>query len=207
MVKWIPPLELAGNKVILKPLITSHEAGIKLAANDGKLWELWFTSVPTSAETANYIQEALEEFHSNNALPFVVIAKEEDKIIGSTRYMNLDPATKRLEIGHTWYAQSYQRTGVNKECKYLLLKYAFEELQCVAVEFRTHFHNQASRTAITKLGAKQDGILRNHKLDRLGKMRDTVVFSITDEEWPKVKESLESEMNYYRTKLMQKNIS
>ena len=127
----------------------------------------------------------------------MVIDNATQKIIGSTRYCNADMLNKRVEIGYTWYAKSFQRTGINTECKYLLLRHAFEALESIAVEFRTHWHNQASRAAIARLGAKQDGILRNHQKNTQGGYRDTVVFSIIDQEWPGVKKGLEYKMNKY----------
>lgn len=123
--------------------------------------------------------------------------KSTGKIIGTTRYCNIDVPNKRLEIGYTWYAKSYQKTGVNKACKYLLLQHAFEKLNAIAVEFRTHWHNHPSRTAILKLGAKQDGILRSHRIQADGSLRDTVVFSIIQPEWTTVKKSLEFQMHKY----------
>ena len=126
-------------------------------------------------------------------MPPVLISKT-NTIVGTTRYLNVDAKNKRVEIGATWYSKKVQRTGINTECKYILLKYAFENLNCIAVEFRTHFHNHPSRNAILRLGAKQDGILRNHRVDEHGNLRDTVVFSILDSEWKTVKTSLEFKM-------------
>ncbi len=125
------------------------------------------------------------------AMPFVVRANADGDIVGSTRYFNVDAANRRLEIGHTWYAKRAQRSAVNTECKLLLLTHAFEALQCIAVEFRTHFFNFASRAAIARLGAKQDGILRNHQVMPDGTRRDTVVFSVIESEWPSVKRNLQ----------------
>jgi RimJ/RimL family protein N-acetyltransferase len=144
----------------------------------------------------SYVETALNQLEQGTGFPFVVIEKQTDKIIGSTRYLNADPEHKRLEIGSTWYSASYHRTGVNTECKYLLLKHAFEELKCIAVEFRTNWFNLKSRAAIERLGARQDGILRNHRINPDGSIRDTVVFSITDGEWIGVKKSLLKALNY-----------
>jgi len=124
--------------------------------------------------------------------------KNNGDIIGSTRYYNVQPEHRRLEIGYTWYAKKYQRTGVNTECKYLMLKYAFEDLNCIAVQFLTNWHNLRSRAAIVRLGAKQDGVLRNHRLNADGSCRDTVVFSIIEQEWQSVKKSLKYEMKKYK---------
>ncbi len=195
MAKWLHPITLTGNTVRLEPLSQKHIEDLTKAVSDGNLWELWFTSAPTPHEVENYINTALFEFNNDSSLPFVVVQLSTGKVIGTTRYMNANPTNKRLEIGTTWYAKSSQRTGVNTECKYLLLQYAFEELACIAVEFRTHFHNHQSRRAIERLGAKQDGILRNHQLDKLGSIRDTVVYSILNSEWQAVKNSLEFLMN------------
>ncbi len=194
MAKWLQEITLEGNLVTLSPLTALHREDIIEAASDGHLWELWYTSVPDKNNAQQYINKALQEFEEDKSLPFAIISKEHNKIIGTTRYMNVMSQHKRVEIGSTWYAKSYQRTGINTECKYLLLQYAFEKLQCIAVEFRTHWHNIPSRTAIARLGAKQDAILRNHQIDKDGLLRDTVVFSIIKEEWPTVKKSLEHKM-------------
>ena len=161
------------------------------AAADGELWKLWYTSVPTPEATAAWIDAALEMRERLGAMPFVVRSTASGDIVGSTRYFNVDAAHRRLEIGHTWYAKRAQRSAVNTECKLLLLTHAFEALHCIAVEFRTHFFNFASRAAIARLGAKQDGILRNHQIMPDGTRRDTVVFSVIDGEWPAVKRNLQ----------------
>jgi RimJ/RimL family protein N-acetyltransferase len=194
MESWLHPVVLEGELVKLVPLEKSHKVDLAFAASDGNLWELWYTSVPTPATTDAYINTALLELEAGKSLPFTIVDKRTNAVVGTTRYMNVDAANKRLEIGHTWYAKKVQRTGVNTECKYLLLKYAFETLKCIAVEFRTNFHNHPSRTAILRLGAKQDGILRNHRVDANGNLRDTVVFSILYSEWKTVKTSLEFKM-------------
>ena len=193
--RWIEPVTLTGTNVILEPLSLEHLEGVQSAVKDGELWKLWFTSVP-SPETAEVtIKSALELRENAGWMPFVVREKETGKVIGSTRYCNVDEVNQRLEIGYTWYAESYQRTSVNTECKYLLLTHAFEKLDAIAVEFRTHWHNHASRTAIARLGAKQDGVLRNHQKSADGIYRDTVVFSIINLEWPVVKKSLEYKLS------------
>jgi len=195
MKRWFEEILLKGQLVSLEPLNLSHIEGMKDALKDGKLWELWFTSTPTLDKVEDYIQIALEQKKEGTAFPFAVIENTSRKFIGTTRFMNASLKNKRLEIGTTWYAKSFQRTGVNTECKYLLLSYAFEELDCVAVEFRTHFQNSKSREAIARLGAKQDGILRNHTIDDDGFVRDTVVFSILNSEWKTVKRGLEFKLN------------
>lgn len=195
MENWLKATTLEGKRVKLIPLQKSHKAALLEAASDGKLWELWFTSVPSEQTIDSYIETALREQKAGTALPFTVVDKATDEIVGSTRYLNVEAGHKRLEIGATWYAKSSQRSGLNVECKHLLLQHAFEQLKCIAVEFRTHYHNQASRTAILKLGAKKEGILRNHRIDPQGNYRDTVVYSILESEWPTVKYGLEYRMN------------
>lgn len=194
MSTWLQPIELEGNLVKLVPLQKSHKVDLVFAASDGKLWELWYTTVPTPTTMDAYLNTALEEQEKGLSLPFTIIDKKTSKVVGSTRFLNVDAKNKRVEIGATWYAQKAQRTGINTEAKYLLLRHAFETLGCIAVEFRTHFHNHPSRNAILRLGAKQDGILRNHRIDAEGNLRDTVVFSILDSEWKTVKTSLEFKM-------------
>lgn len=183
-------ISLRGEHVTLVPLESSHEEGLLQAAGDGELWNLWYTAVPSSATVKQYIQRALTEKVEKRSLPFIVVHKATGKIVGATRYCNADHSNRRLEIGYTWYAASFQKTAVNTECKLLLLQHAFENLGCIAVEFRTHYFNHASRNAILRLGAKQDGILRNHRVDNKGVLRDSVVFSIINTEWPAVKQSL-----------------
>ena len=195
MEKWLNKISVQGRLVQLELLSAKHIDDLTEAVKDGELWNLWYTSAPEPKNVKNYIEAALSEFKNDTSLPFVIIRKEDNKVIGTTRFMNADSKNKRLEIGTTWYSKSVQRTGVNTECKYLLLKYAFEDLKCIAVEFRTHSHNNQSRTAIERLGAKQDGILRNHRIDNSGCLRDTVVFSILNSEWNTVKKSLEFKMN------------
>ncbi|MFT5779223.1 MAG: RimJ/RimL family protein N-acetyltransferase [Crocinitomicaceae bacterium] len=197
MKKWLGEIELTGKQVRLVPMSKGHRDEIILAASDGKLWDLWTTSVPSESTIDAYINFALEEQSFQRSLPFVVVHAESNQIIGSTRYCNATPAHRRLEIGYTWYSESFQRTGVNTECKYLLLSHAFETLDCIAVEFRTHLHNKPSQKAIERLGAKKDGILRKHLIDARGTFRDSVVYSITSEEWPEVKRGLEQKLKIY----------
>ena len=197
MTNWLTPTELEGKNVKLIPLTRAHRAALLEAASDGKLWELWFTSVPSAETIDQYLAKALNDAEKGTALPFVIIHKNTGEVIGSTRFCNAEPEHKRVEIGYTWYAKKHQRTGVNTECKYLLLKHAFLDLGCIAVEFRTDWFNLPSRAAIGRLGAKQDGILRNHRLNADGSYRDTVVFSITNQEWTGVAKSLVYEMKKY----------
>jgi RimJ/RimL family protein N-acetyltransferase len=185
------PIRLAGNHIVLEPLQPGHRNDLIQAASDGELWQLWYTGVPSPDDADSYIEKALQQQAEGRALPFVVRHIASNRIIGSTRFCNIEPAHRRLEIGYTWYGQSYQRTPVNSEAKFLLLRHAFEHLNCIAVEFRTHWLNHRSRAAIARLGAKQDGVLRNHIIMPDGSYRDTVVFSIIESEWPMIKQHLQ----------------
>ena len=165
---------------------------------DGKLWKLWFTTVPSPETVEAYVKTAVDRYEKRSALSFAVRDNESGMIIGSTSYLNIDEENQRVEIGATWYAKSFQRSHINTSCKILMLTHAFEQLGSIAVEFRTHWHNQASRRAIERLGAKQDGVLRNHWKMPNGGYRDTVVFSIIKSEWPMVKQNLEYKLNSYK---------
>ena len=195
MSRWITPITLSGKHVQLQPLEAEHESALIEAASDGALWELWYTNIPAPDATKAYIEKALQARGREGALPFVVRDLRSDQIVGCTRYFNVVEEHQRLEIGYTWYAARAQRTVINTECKFLLLRHAFEQLDAIAVEFRTHWHNRASREAIARLGAKQDGVLRNHQRTADGAYRDTVVFSITNLEWPAVKQGLRFELD------------
>ena len=186
----LEPLTLVGDVVTLEPLHRGHTDELAAAVSDGRLWELWYTSVPTPAGMAADVEARLAQQAAGEMLPFVVRRNADGAVVGATTYMNLDLVVPRLEVGSTWTAASAQRTGVNAESKLLLLTHAFETVGCLAVEFRTHWHNQQSRAAIARLGAKQDGVLRNHRRMPDGSLRDTVVFSITDAEWPAVRSGL-----------------
>jgi RimJ/RimL family protein N-acetyltransferase len=188
--RFVEPVTLRGDHAILEPLAREHEASIRAAAADGELWRLWYTSVPAPERTPAWFDIALDMRDRLGAMPFAVRDNASGEIVGSTRYFNVDAPNRRLEIGHTWYARRAQRTAINTECKLMLLGHAFDTLGCIAVEFRTHWFNHASRNAIARLGAKQDGVLRNHQLMADGSRRDTVVFSIIDGEWPAVKRHL-----------------
>jgi N-acetyltransferase len=187
---FIEAVTLKGEHATLEPLEAKHEAALRDAAADGELWRLWYTSVAPPDQIGAYIARALDMRERLGAMPFAVRHNTTGNVVGCTRYFNVDAANRRLEIGHTWYSKSVQRTAVNTECKLLLLTHAFEVLGCIAVEFRTHWFNHASRVAIERLGAKQDGVLRNHQLLPDGSRRDTVVFSIIDGEWPAVRRHL-----------------
>ncbi|WP_175939881.1 GNAT family protein [Caballeronia sp. BCC1704] len=190
MSRWIEPVTLEGEHVRLVPLSVEHEQALAAAAADGELWKLWYTSVPSPDTARAYIDAAIDMRDRLGAHPFAVIDAKTGDVVGSTRYFNVEAAHRRLEIGHTWYAKRVQRTALNTEAKLLLLGHAFEQLKAIAVEFRTHFMNHQSRAAIARLGAKQDGILRNHQIGRDGAYRDTVVFSIIESEWPAVRAHL-----------------
>lgn len=188
---WPPAhATLEGRSVSLEPLQAAHADALADAARDGELWRLWYTTVPSPQTIGRWIERALAEQAAGESLPYVVRRRRDGRIVGSTRYMHIEPAERRLEIGSTWYAREVQRTALNTECKRLLLARAFDELGCIAVEFRTHWFNHASRAAIARLGAKQDGVLRNHWRLPDGSLRDTVVFSIIDSEWPAVRRHL-----------------
>jgi RimJ/RimL family protein N-acetyltransferase len=189
-VAGLAPVTLAGGVVTLEPLHRGHTDELATAVADGRLWELWYTSVPTPAGMAADVDARLAQQAAGEMLPFVVRRNADGAVVGATTYMNVELAVPRLEIGSTWTAASAQRTGVNAESKLLLLTHAFETVGCLAVEFRTHWHNQQSRAAIARLGAKQDGVLRNHRRMPDGSLRDTVVFPITDAEWPAVRSGL-----------------
>ncbi|MGE5171753.1 MAG: GNAT family N-acetyltransferase [Rudaea sp.] len=188
--RFVEPVTLRGVHATLEPLAETHLDGIRAAAADGELWRLWYTSVPAPDATQRWYQTAHDMREREGAMPFAVLDNASGAVVGCTRYFNVDAQHRRLEIGHTWYARRAQRTAINTECKLLLLTHAFETLGCIAVEFRTHWFNHASRAAIARLGAKQDGVLRNHQLMPDGSRRDTVVFSIIDAEWLAVKRHL-----------------
>ncbi|WP_115717901.1 GNAT family N-acetyltransferase [Gallaecimonas mangrovi] len=184
------PVVLTGQKVQLEPLKEAHLEGLKRAAADGEVWRLWYTRVPNPEQMAEEIQRRLALHQSGSMLPFALRNQTTGELCGMTTLMNIDAKNHRVEIGSTWLAASAQNTGINTEAKLLLLGHAFDTLGCIAVEFRTHFMNHRSRAAISRLGAKQDGILRNHQLMPDGSYRDTVVFSIIHNEWPAVRRNL-----------------
>ncbi len=192
---FIEALTLTGRHARLEPLTLAHHDALTEAARDGALWQLWYTTVPTPDTMAAYIDMALAMRSELGALPFVIIDQRDGRIVGCTRYFNVDATNRRLEIGHTWLAASAQRSAINTEEKMLLLRHAFEHLRCIAVELRTHFMNHQSRAAIARLGAKQDGILRNHAIMADGSYRDTVVFSIIESEWPAVRRHLQFKLD------------
>lgn len=193
---FLEPLTLTGRYVTLEPLSGDHHDGLVDAARDGELWRLWYTSVPSPEQMAEEIERRLALQEQGSMLPFTTRLTDPatggpGRIIGMTTYMNIDAGTPRVEIGSTWNAASVHGTGTNPESKLLLLRHAFEAVGCPAVEFRTHWLNHQSREAIARLGAKQDGVLRSHSRTRDGLLRDTVVYSILEHEWPMVRAGLE----------------
>jgi RimJ/RimL family protein N-acetyltransferase len=190
----LAPLTLEGRLVRLEPLSPSHVDELIVAVADGELWKLWYTSVPRPETMMHEIERRLELQAKGSMLPFTIRRKDTGAVCGMTTYMNIDAQHNRVEIGSTWYAQSAQRTCINTEAKFLLLRHPFEDCGCIAVEFRTHFMNRQSRAAIERLGARQDGILRNHQRMPDGSFRDTVVYSIIESEWPMVRRNLQHKL-------------
>ena len=186
---WPEPIALTGRHARLLPLAEEHGAALSEAVRDGELWKLWYTAVPSPETMAGEIARRLSLQVAGSMLPFTVLDASGTPV-GMTTYMNIDVANKRVEIGSTWYASRVQRTPLNTECKLLLLGHAFDALDCIAVEFRTHRFNQQSRRGIERLGAQLDGILRNHQRAANGTLRDSVVYSITADEWPAVQTHL-----------------
>ena len=186
----IPAVTLEHSAIRLEPLTRDHASDLAKAAADGELWNLWYTSVPGPDSVSSYIETALAAQASGDELPFVIRLRESGSVVGSTRYLHIVEEHKRLEIGSTWLAKSWQGTFVNPASKLLLLEHAFTTLGMNRVEFLTHSKNAQSRAALLKLGAVQEGILRHHRVLPDGSLRDSVVFSVIDDEWPKVKARL-----------------
>ena len=191
---WLEPVSLSGRHAQLKPLSQDHCDGLTEAVKDGELWKLWYTFVPRPEDMGKEIDRRLGLRAAGSMLPFTVFDAD-GKIAGMSTYMNVDAPNRRVEIGSTWYAKRVQRSALNTQCKLLLLSHAFEKLNCIAVEFRTHFFNHQSRRGIERLGAKQDGILRSHAIAPNGTLRDTVVYSIIAGEWPTAKAHLHYQLN------------
>lgn len=187
---WLEPVTLTSGRVRLEPLAAAHEADLVEAVEDGELWRLWYTTIPEPQGMRAEVERRCNLQAAGSMLPFAVIDTQAGKAVGMTTYMNADAANKRVEIGSTWYRKSVQRSDLNTRCKLLLLSHAFERLGCIAVELRTHFFNHQSRAGIERLGAKLDGILRNHMVASDGTLRDTCVYSIIAGEWPTVKSHL-----------------
>ena len=190
---WITAEPLEGDVVSLELLGEQHIEPLIEAVKDGELWKLWYASVPSPEEMADYVALAMQAAEAGD-IAYAVRLKATGQVIGTSRYYNVDSRNRRALLGYTWYASAARRTPVNTECKYLLLKKLFESHGAIALEFRTHYFNQASRTAIERLGAKQDGILRSHQITKDGSLRDTVVYSIIASEWPAVRANLLAKM-------------
>ena len=190
----VEPVILQGRHVRLEPLTPEHAAGLAEVGLDEDLWKWIPTPVCTPEEMSAYVQTALQDQAAGTALPFALIEKSSGRTIGSTRYANIERVHHRLEIGWTWVARPWQRTAINTEAKYLLLRHAFETLKCMRVELKTDSLNERSRAAILRLGATQEGIFRNHMMTATGRIRHTVYFSIVDSEWPEVKARLEARL-------------
>ena len=191
---WPEPVSFTGAHARLAPLAHAHRDGLIEAVKDGELWRLWYTAIPSPETMDKEIDRRLGLQKAGSMLPFTVFDAD-GRIAGMTTYMNIDATNRRVEIGSTWYAKRVQRTALNTECKLFLLGHAFETLHCIAVEFRTHFFNRASRRGIERLGAKMDGILRSHQIGANGTLRDTVVYSVIASEWPAVKQHLTFSLN------------
>jgi RimJ/RimL family protein N-acetyltransferase len=188
----VAPIVLEGRRVRLEPLAKGHLAGLAAVGLDPELWRWIPTPVRTMEEMAGYIETALRDQEQGTSLPFALAEKSTGRLMGSSRYGNIDRTHRRVEIGWTWVAREWQRTAVNTEAKYLLLKHAFESLGCIWVELKTDSLNERSRAAILRIGAREEGIFRNHMITASGRIRHTVYFSIVASEWPGVKARLES---------------
>jgi RimJ/RimL family protein N-acetyltransferase len=192
------PVTLTGQYATLVPLAPEHHDDLVEGVRDGELWKLWYTAIPTPEGMHAEIRRRLDLQSKDSMLPFAIVDNASGKAVGMTTYMNIDNANRRVEIGSTWYRKSAQRGPINTECKLMLLGHAFDSLQCIAVEFRTHFFNQQSRAGIERLGAKLDGVLRSHQVnphpDAKGTLRDTCVYSIIAPEWPTVRAHLQYQL-------------
>jgi RimJ/RimL family protein N-acetyltransferase len=192
---WLQPVTLSGDHVRLEPLSMAHHDDLVVATQDGELWKLWYTTVPDAAGMRSEIERRLRLQQEGSMLPFAVIDPRTGNAVGMTTYMNVDAVEHRVEIGSTWYRKAVQRTALNTECKLLLLTHAFETLECIAVEFRTSSFNLQSRTAIERIGAKLDGVLRHHARHANGTFRDTYVYSIIAEEWSGIRSELKRRLD------------
>jgi RimJ/RimL family protein N-acetyltransferase len=185
------PIVLEGDFVRLEPMTLEHHAGLSAVGLDPEIWRFTLVVVQTQEEMRDYIDAALELQRGGTGLPFVTIERSSGQIVGSTRFGNYDPANRRIEIGWTWIAPRWQRTAINTEAKYLMLSHAFERLHCVRVELKTDVLNTRSREAMLRIGAKEEGVLRKHSLVWDGRYRDSIYYSILDDEWATVKQELE----------------
>lgn len=193
----IEPVTLEGRYVRLEPLSMEHHAGLCEVGLDEELWRWTNALVRTPEDMRRFIESAIAAARAGTALPFATIDRASGRAVGSTRFGNIDRTHRRVEIGWTWVARPWQRTGINTEAKYLMLRHAFEVLGCIRVELKTDALNEQSRRAILRLGAKEEGILRRHMITESGRIRDTVYYSILDTEWPRVKAVLEEKMRRY----------
>jgi N-acetyltransferase len=198
MSSFVTPITLSQRGIRLEPLALSHEAGLRLAAADGELWNIRITSVPEPENTRKYIEDALKMRADGNRFAFAVIDEASGKVLGSSSYHDIVPAVKRVEIGYTWYAKTAQRTHVNSTCKLMLMTHAFETLGCNVVGWRTDNFNYASQKAIERLGAQKDGTIRGHAQRRDGTIRDTVIYSMRAGEWAEAKAQLLYQLNMPR---------
>ena len=190
----IKPVQLESHHIRLEPLSVVHYPHLCEVGLDDALWKWTMTLLRTPEEMHKYIEEALQLQKKGTALPFAIVEKSGGKAVGCTRYGNIDRSNRRVEIGWTWVARQWQRTHVNTEAKYLLLKHAFETLGCIRVEFKTDSINEQSRNALLRIGAREEGILRNHMITPSGRIRHSVYFSVIDTEWPDVKMMLEQKL-------------
>ncbi len=197
--RFTDPVSLSGQYGSLVPLTATHHDELVTAVKDGELWKLWYTNIPTPDAMQREIDRRLELREKGSMLPFVVIENSTGQVVGMTTYLNIDAANRRAEIGGTWYRKRVQRTALNTECKLMLLTRAFEQCDGIAVEFRTHVFNRQSRAGIERLGAKLDGVLRQHQIAPDGTLRDTCVYSITSSEWPIVKTHLNYQLSKPRS--------
>ena len=189
-----PQPTLTGRITVLRPLLAEHEAALLDAARDGELWNLKVSVIPGPETVASYIAAALAGREAGTVMPFVIVRRRDDRIVGSARFWKIDLVNRKLEIGHSWLSASMQRTGLNTEAKYLLLAYAFDVMRCVRVQFTTDELNEKSRTAILRIGAKQEGIVRHERIMPDGRKRNSVRLSIIDSEWAGVRDGLEAKM-------------
>jgi len=191
----LAPVTLEGRSVRLEPLTSWHHAGLCEIGLDPELWRLIPYRVSTEDEMRDYIGSALAAQTAGTAMPFATVERASGRVVGSTRFMNIDVANRRVEIGATWIAKPWQRSAINTEAKYLMLRHAFETLKCIRVELKTDALNQRSRQAILRIGAREEGVLRQHMVTWSGRLRDSVYFSILDSEWAGVKADLEARLN------------
>jgi RimJ/RimL family protein N-acetyltransferase len=190
---WITPVTLTGNYVCLEPMTEAHIPGLAAIGVGQDFWDfMLYGNMDTEADMANWVRDIRSRAENGTDLPFTVIHLASGRVAGATRYLNIIPQDRGLEIGGTWCGLEFQRTAVNTECKYLLLEYAFETLGCIRVQFKTDLRNERSQRAIERLGAKREGLLRNHMILPDGRYRDSVYYSIIDKEWPEVKTRLEA---------------